>query len=371
MTSGKPRIRVLIADDAVVVRRLLTSVIEADPELEVVGVAHNGLMAVSKVLQLKPDIVTLDIEMPEMDGLEALAAIRATNRTIPIIMFSTLTERGAASTLEALSLGASDYVTKPANVGSVAAAMERVRDDLIPRIKALCARTAAPGRAPEPSTRPAPATVIRPSPRSGRARAGRIDVVAIGCSTGGPVALANVLAAIPGDLRVPIVVTQHMPPVFTRLLGQRLDGTVALRVREAADGDALEPGLVLIAPGDRHMRIERGVVSSFVRLDDGEPVNFCRPAVDVMFDSLATAHEGAVLAVVLTGMGHDGRDGCRTLRAAGATVIVQDETSSVVWGMPGAVAQAGLADEELPLDDIGARIASLVAMSSRIGAVAR
>ncbi len=370
MSAGRAPIRVLIADDAVVVRRLLTSVIEADPELEVVGVAHNGAVAVTKVLQLQPDIVTLDIEMPEMDGLQALAAIRSTNRTIPIIMFSTLTERGAASTLEALSLGASDYVTKPANVGSVAAAMERVREDLIPRIKALCARQVAPTRtASSPATSTRPPQSARPS--TIRGRTSRIDVVAIGCSTGGPVALSAVLGRIPGDLRVPIVVTQHMPPVFTRLLGQRLDSSVALRVREAADGDLLEPGLVLIAPGDRHMRIERGLISSVVRLDDGDPVNFCRPAVDVMFDSLAAAHQGNVLAVVLTGMGHDGRDGCRSLKAAGATVIVQDEETSVVWGMPGAVAQAGLADEQLALDDVGDRIASLVAASARIGAVAR
>jgi two-component system chemotaxis response regulator CheB len=373
VTGAKAPIRVLIADDAVVVRRLLTSVINEDPELEVVGVAHNGAMAVTKAQQLQPDIITLDIEMPEMDGLEALAAIRSTNRTIPIIMFSTLTERGAASTLEALSLGASDYVTKPANVGSVGAAMERVRLDLIPKIKALCSRAAAPTISTRPRTSasavvPA-APVRRVVDRTGSA--GRIDVVAIGCSTGGPVALATVLAGLPADLRVPVVVTQHMPPVFTRLLSQRLDGSVPMRVREAVTGDVLEPGLVLVAPGDFHMRFERGVASTTVRLDQGDPVNFCRPAVDVMFDSVAAAFGGHALAVVLTGMGHDGRGGCATLKAAGARVVAQDEATSVVWGMPGAVVQAGSADVQLPLDDIGPKIVAMIAASARVAAVAR
>jgi two-component system chemotaxis response regulator CheB len=373
-------IRVMIADDSVVVRRLLTTVINEDPDLEVVHVAHNGAMAVAKLEQIKPDVITLDIEMPEMDGLEALAAIRKVDRNVPIIMFSTLTERGAAATLEALSLGASDYVCKPANVGSVNAAMDRVRADLIPKIKALCARrtsAATPSpfarRAVEP-TRPAAAPArtgsnlvfppmarrIVPAPATGR-----IELVAIGSSTGGPVALSTVLNALPADLSVPVVITQHMPPVFTRLLAQRIDASARVTVREAADGDILEPGVVFIAPGDQHMAFERLAASVKVRLHSGDPVNFCRPAVDVMFASAAEAFGGDVLAVILTGMGHDGRGGTAILKEKGARVIAQDEPTSIVWGMPGAVVQAGLADTVLPLDQIGSTITASVAEASR------
>jgi two-component system chemotaxis response regulator CheB len=377
-------IRVMIADDAVVVRRLLTMVINEDPELELVGVAQNGAIAVAKMELLKPDVITLDIEMPEMDGLQALAAIRKLNRDIPIIMFSTLTERGAAATLEALSLGASDYVTKPANVGSVGAAMDKVREDLIPRIKALCHRSDGGARGSTIRARrgtagsegvAGPAAVSAPMafpPLTRKVVAatltGKVDIVAIGSSTGGPVALSTVLEALPANLRVPVVITQHMPPVFTRLLGQRLDASVPMRVREAVDGDLLEPGLVLIAPGDYHMTLERGAGAAApvkVRLNQREPVNFCRPAVDVMFNSVAAILGGNVLGVILTGMGHDGRDGCATLKERGARVIIQDEPTSVVWGMPGAVSQAGLADAQFPLDKIGKAIVDSVDGASR------
>jgi len=365
-------IRVLIADDAVVVRRILTTVISEDPDLEVVGVAVNGAIALQKLEQLKPDIVTLDIEMPEMDGLQALRALRKVNRDIPVIMFSTLTERGAAATLEALSLGASDYVTKPANVGSVNAAMESVRRELIPRIKSLCKR---PGSSSSPSPASGGARIpgVAGAPKSFAANAsrtivpatGRIDVVAIGASTGGPIALSTVLAALPADLRVPVVVTQHMPPVFTRLLAQRLDGSIPIEVREAERGDLLRPGLVLIAPGDYHMVFKRSALGIEVDLNQDAQVNYCRPAVDVMFNSIASLFRGDVLAVILTGMGHDGRDGCVTLKEKGAPVIAQDEATSVVWGMPGAVTTAGLADAVLPIDQIGPKIVSTVNGATR------
>lgn len=341
------RIRVLVVDDAVVVRRLLTTVIESDPDLEVVGVAANGVIALNKLDQLQPDIVTLDVEMPEMDGLAALAEIRKRSRTLPVIMFSTLTERGASATMEALSLGASDYVTKPANVGSVTMAMEAVRSELIPRIKALCARSVAP-----PPPAPPPRAPSAAAPLTGRA-----DVVAIGSSTGGPNALGTVLNQLPEGFELPIVITQHMPPVFTKYLAQRLDGSTHIRVREAAHGDRLEPGLALVAPGDFHMSVQRTGTSVSVVLDQTPQVNFCRPAVDVMFRSLVPVYGGNVLAVVLTGMGHDGRDGCAALKQLGAEVIAQDQATSVVWGMPGAVYAAGLADRVLALDEIGGAIA--------------
>ena len=356
-------LRVLIADDAVVVRRILATVIDEDPDLEVVGTAANGVIALQKLQQLKPDIITLDIEMPEMDGLQALAALRELDRKIPVIMFSTLTERGAAATLEALSLGASDYVTKPANVGSVSAAMDSVRRELIPRIKSLCKRpdSALGGLGPRTAlTFPALGRTIQAASPTGR-----FDVVAIGASTGGPVALSTVLAALPKDFAVPVVVTQHMPPVFTRLLAERIDNSLPIEVREATHGDVLRPGLVLIAPGDRHMGFRRAAMGIVVDLNDGPPVNYCRPAVDVMFESLASLYGGNVLAVVLTGMGHDGRDGCASLKEKGAYIVAQDEATSVVWGMPGAVATAGLGDAILPIDQIGPKIVSTVNGASR------
>ncbi len=334
--------RVLVVDDAVAVRRLLTRVIDEDPDLEVVGVAANGLIALSKIEQLKPDIVTLDIEMPEMDGIAALREIRKLDRSLPVIMFSTLTERGASATMEALALGASDYVTKPANVGSVTAAMDAVRQDLIPKIKAICHR-----QAPQAPVPPMPRQFV-PALASGGC-----ELVAIGSSTGGPNALTTVIGQLPKGFEKPIVIAQHMPAVFTRYLAERLDSSSNIRVREADHGDTLEPGLALVAPGDHHMSLRRGEGGITVVLDQSPPVNYCRPAVDVLFTSAAAIFGGDVLAVVLTGMGHDGRDGCAALKQCGATVIVQDHATSVVWGMPGAVHQSGLADRTLPLDDIG------------------
>jgi two-component system chemotaxis response regulator CheB len=352
------KIKVLVVDDAVVVRRLLTTVIEDDPMLEVVGQAPNGAIGLSKIEQLRPDVVTLDIEMPEMDGLQALAEIRKKYRDLPVIMFSTLTERGASATMEALSLGASDYVTKPANVGSVTMAMESVRSQLIPRIKALV--KVGPGRAPAAVTPAPPPIRVVAAPRTGR-----IEVVAIGSSTGGPNALQSVLTRLPASFDKPIVITQHMPAVFTRYLAQRLDGACKIRVKEAEPGDRLEAGLALLAPGDWHMTLKRsGPADVSVRLDQSEPVHFCRPSVDVMFRSLADTHGGNVLAVVLTGMGSDGRDGCAALKQRGAEVLIQDQATSVVWGMPGAVHQSGLADQTLPIDEIGGAIAQKAAGTS-------
>jgi two-component system chemotaxis response regulator CheB len=346
------RIRVLVVDDAVVVRKLLTTVIDEDPELEVVGIAANGAIALGKIEQLKPDIVTLDVEMPEMDGISTLRAIRQRDRALPVIMFSTLTERGATATLEALALGASDYVTKPANVGSVTAAMDAVRRELIPKIKAFCRRNVPPPPPLRVKVVPAPAT-------------GRCELVAIGSSTGGPNALSTVLGQLPAGFDKPIVIAQHMPAVFTRYLAQRLDGCSRIRVREAEHGDLLEPGLALVAPGDHHMSLRRTSAGVSVVLDQSAPVNFCRPSVDVLFRSAADVYGGDVLAVVLTGMGHDGRDGCAALKQRGATVIVQDQASSVVWGMPGAVHQSGLADAALPLDDVGAAITQRASSGAR------
>ncbi|MGE3177744.1 MAG: chemotaxis response regulator protein-glutamate methylesterase [Vicinamibacterales bacterium] len=355
------KVRALVVDDAVVVRRMVTDVLSEDPEIEVAGAAANGRIALQKLTQVNPDIVTLDIEMPEMNGLETLAAIRKTHPTLPVIMFSTLTERGAAATLEALSLGASDYVTKPANVGSVALAQQRIRDELIPKVKALCRVKADPAPALDRHQVPAatPLPRVAPAlPRQAVLSTGtrHVDIVAIGVSTGGPNALAAVLPELPADFPVPIVLVQHMPPMFTRLLAERLDSQSSLTVREAAGGEALAPGHVYIAPGNYHLVLQRKGTQVVTALNQDPPENSCRPAVDPLFRSVSEVYGTHVLAVVLTGMGQDGLRGVEHIHAAGGQVIVQDEGSSVVWGMPGFVAKAGLADRVLPLKDIPVEI---------------
>jgi two-component system chemotaxis response regulator CheB len=349
-------IRILVVDDSVVIRRLLADTLAGDRALEVIGTASDGRIALAKISLLKPDLVTLDIEMPVMDGLEALREIRKLYPKLPVIMFSTLTERGAAATLDALSLGASDYATKPSNTGSPAAALERIRVELIPKIKALCGL--APLKLlPLPRTRPALKVRVRSNPR--------IEIVAIGTSTGGPNALAEVLPRIPNDFPVPIVVVQHMPPIFTRLLAERLASHSAIPVEEGGAGVLLSPGHAWIAPGNFHMKVMRAGLSWRLNLNQGPPENSCRPAVDVLFRSVAVAYGANVLGVVMTGMGADGVLGAQDIRDAGGDVIIQDEASSVVWGMPGLVDASGLADAAYPLNRLGVEIARRVLQSRR------
>ena len=283
--------------------------------------------------------------MPEMDGLETLRHLRRLHPRLPVIMFSTLTERVAAATLEALSLGARDYVTKPGNTAGAAATLEAVRSQLVPKIRALVPREP---RSPQPAPTAAPALADRP------ARTGPHELLVIGASIGGPDAVAAVVGALPGDLPVPVAIVQHMPPVFTRLLAQRMDRVSALAVVEGQPGMRLEPGLVVVAPGDSHLLVEDGRRGPVVATNQEARQNGCRPAVDALFGSAAVVFGDRVLACVLTGMGRDGLHGSRRLRAAGAEIVVQDEATSVVWGMPGAVAAAGLATRVLPLPRIAA-----------------
>jgi two-component system, chemotaxis family, protein-glutamate methylesterase/glutaminase len=350
------QIRVMVVDDSVVVRKIVTDVLSEDPMINVVGTAPNGRLAVAKLEQLKPDLVTMDIEMPEMNGIEAVRAIRATRSRVPIIMFSTLTERGASATLDALSAGANDYVTKPANVGSVAQSMESVRQQLVPKIKALTGRPMTSSLAAAPVAAP---VAVRP-PVARTAAPKEPAVLVIGSSTGGPEALTKVLPLLPASLPVPVLLVQHMPPVFTRQFAQRLDRLCPLTVVEATDGTPLTPGTVHIAPGDFHLTIGTSGAARRTALNQAPPENFCRPAVDVLFRSAVAAYGGAVLGVVLTGMGSDGRIGAGQIRDAGGTVVVQDQATSVVWGMPGAVAQAGFADEVLPLGRVAEAITRLL-----------
>jgi two-component system, chemotaxis family, protein-glutamate methylesterase/glutaminase len=351
------KIRVLVVDDSTVIRKILSDSLASDPQIEVCGTAAHGKIALAKIPQLNPDILTLDMEMPEMDGIATLVEVRKLYPKLPVIMFSTLTQRGAEATMEALAKGANDYVTKPANVGSVTAAMQSVREQMIPRIKAFC---------PWSTPTPTPAFVPAPRPatvgKSANSTPKRIDAVVIGCSTGGPNALQSVITKIPTTFPVPILIVQHMPPVFTKHLAERLNQLSALNVVEASQGDTIGAGGVWIAPGDYHMQLGRAGTAIRVNLDQGTPENSCRPAVDVLFRSAANLFGGNILSVVLTGMGQDGMRGCETIRHAGGHVLVQDQETSVVWGMPGAVTRAGLADTTLPLARIAdeiIRVASL------------
>jgi len=357
------KIRVLVVDDSVVVRKIVADSLRVDPEIDVVGAAANGKIALAKIPQLNPDLITLDIEMPEMDGLQTLAEIRKIYPSLPVIMFSTLTERGGVKTLEALSLGATDYVTKPANMGSVSLAMQRVRDELVPKIKTFCAERAGlklPSQAkPVPVSKSEPVAKKTFTPRVAPSSNTKIDIVAIGVSTGGPNALANLFPVFPKDFPVPIVVVQHMPPFFTKLLAERLSSKSNLVVVEGAKGQVLKPGQAWIAPGDFHMVLEKNGTGFKTQTNQAPPENSCRPAVDVLFRSVAHLFGPRVLSVILTGMGQDGLTGCEHIKDAGGRVIVQDENTSVVWGMPGFVAKAGLAEKVLPLNQIGQEIINI------------
>ncbi|PIQ96644.1 MAG: chemotaxis response regulator protein-glutamate methylesterase [Nitrospinae bacterium CG11_big_fil_rev_8_21_14_0_20_56_8] len=364
------KIRVLIVDDAVVVRKIVSDTLSSDPDIEVAGVAANGKIGLAKIPQINPDVITLDIEMPEMDGLQTLAEIRKVYATLPVIMFSTLTEKGGAKTLEALALGATDYVTKPANVGSVSIAMQRIREELIPKIKSFCAEKA--GLQPPPTAKPLPLPPNAPPPQPYVPKIGfpkgrqKIEVVAIGVSTGGPNALAELFPVFPADFPVPILITQHMPPFFTRLLAERLSSKSNLNIIEGTPNQVLKPGHAWVAPGDYHMVIERKGSDIVIVNNQNPPENSCRPAVDVMFRSIASIYGAHTLAVVLTGMGQDGLIGCEHIKGVGGQVVVQDESTSVVWGMPGFVTRAGLADKVLPLKEIGPEIINLVKMGREI-----
>jgi two-component system chemotaxis response regulator CheB len=339
------KIRVLVVDDSPVIRRLVRHALEADPNVEVVGASPNGNAALVSIPQLNPDVVTLDIEMPEMDGLEFLRRMRPRYPGIRVVMLSALTERGASATLEALACGADDYVTKVSNVGGPDTSVQDLTNRLLPKIRQFF-RWGADGAPVSATPKPFPA-VSHP------------EVALIGVSTGGPAALAKLFSTLPRNFRVPILIVQHMPAIFTRLLAERLDSQTHLTVREGAHGDPVKPGCAYVAPGDYHMKLARQGREVVLTLDQSMALNSCRPAVDALFISAAEVYGGRVLATVLTGMGEDGLRGAASLKAQGARVIVQDEASSVVWGMPRAVSLAGLADETVPLNEMAAALARL------------
>ena len=347
-----PPIRILIVDDSAVIRKVLMEGLSSDPALEVAATAATGSIALAKIPQVNPDLVTLDVEMPGMNGIETLAEIRKLYPKLPVVMFSTLTERGAATTLEALARGASDYVTKPSNTGSLEVTLKQIREHFIPKVKALCAANLRTASVATPAR----------SAQLGKKEIARVDILAIGASTGGPNALADLIPELPGDFPVPVVITQHMPPVFTRLFAARLNEKSPLKIQEGAPGQIVNPGEVWIAPGDFHMTVERHGTAVRLATNQNTPENSCRPAVDPMFRSVAATFGANVLGVVLTGMGSDGVNGAQHIRERGGQVFVQDEASSVVWGMPGQVAQAGQADAVYSLKNMAQEIIRRVAL---------
>jgi two-component system chemotaxis response regulator CheB len=369
------RIRVLIVDDSAVMRSLLRSVLLSDSGLEVAGTAANGASALEILRLERPDLILLDVEMPVMDGLVTLRQLRARNYTMPVIMCSSLTQRGARVTIEALASGASDYVAKPCGQAGRESAIRALAQELIPKIHALTGHLQA-----RPAAAVAPRTVLPmpPAPPPALQMPAKPLVLAIGVSTGGPAALDVLLPELPAGFPLPVLIVQHMPEVFTRLLAERLSRRCGLRVSEAAEGTPATAGCIYIARGNWHMEAlpaARPGAPVKIHLTQDPPENHCRPAVDTLFRSTARVYGSGVLAVVLTGMGYDGLAGSRIIREQGGSVLAQDQATSTVWGMPGAVAQAGLAYKVLPLAAIAPEILRVAgraaAPSSEVRSLAR
>jgi two-component system chemotaxis response regulator CheB len=339
----------MTVDDSVVVRLMVAEALRGEPDFELAGFAQNGQIALDKLDAIRPDVIVLDVEMPVMDGLTTLKELRKRDRRLPVVMFSTLTSRGASATVEALTLGAGDYMQKPSAAGRDES-LAVLKRELLPKLRALGGRR-RDGEAPIAGSPPVPTQTPRAAVRNGQ-----VDVVVIGISTGGPNALADMLPGLAADLPVPVLIVQHMPPVFTEMLAKRLDNLSALSVREAAGGEIPRAGEVWIAPGGKHMVVKAGKDGPQLALNEDPQVNSCRPAVDPLFHSAVQVYGSKVLAVVMTGMGKDGLDGCRAVHAQKGQVIVQDLDSSVVWGMPRFVAEAGIAELVLPLEQIAAEI---------------
>lgn len=359
-------IRMVVIDDSKAVRKIITAAVESDPDIQIVGEAGNGQEGYELVRQVRPDVVSVDVEMPVMDGLDCVSHIRQFDRAVPIIMFSAFTKAGSRAVMEALARGATDYQLKPTGVDGYTDAIARLRTELVPKIRALGRTASSASATPAPAAPTAPAAEAQAAPaapkRPARPRTRKsLEAVVLASSTGGPSALEVLLSGIDRSFELPILIVQHIPPMFSAILAERLNTSCPLTVVEAENGMKVKPKTVYIAPGGLHMRVKRADREITITTDDAAPVNSCRPAADVLFQSAAPVWHDAVLGVVLTGMGQDGLNGARDLVNEGAEVIVQDEASSVVWGMPGFVHRAGLAAETLPLPEIAGAISRLAA----------
>ena len=347
------RIKVLVVDDSALVRKVITDILASDPMIEVVGTANNGKSAIFKTSQLNPDVITMDIEMPILDGLEALKYIIQTNPK-PVIMMSVLTQHGADATFRALELGAVDFIPKPSSV--VALSVDEIADLLIMKVKSVYrskVNIPTPGRVTAAETLTAditpPAQVVAPLP-SGKTSSDKI--VAVGTSTGGPSALLSVFREIPPGFPSPVVVVQHMPEGFTKAFAERLNSSSHLTVKEAEDGDRMKPGCGFIAPGHSHIIIEKRNGEPVIRLSKSDKVSGHRPSIDVLFNSVADVYHDKIVAVIMTGMGRDGADGISRIRSLGGHTIAQNEETSVVYGMNRVAVEIGGINDVVPLDDI-------------------
>ncbi|WP_181703210.1 protein-glutamate methylesterase/protein-glutamine glutaminase [Chthonobacter albigriseus] len=372
-------IRVMVVDDSVVIRGLVGRWIDEEPNLAVVASHRNGRLAVEDVIRSNPDVVILDIEMPDMDGLTALPLLLEKKRDLVVVVASTLTRRNAEISLKALSLGAADYVPKPENNSGVTTSVD-FRRELVDKVVNLGqrARSRAAGRSgtggiamptagvrmPMATSRPAEPAPARSKSASFTIRSYSMvkpRILAIGSSTGGPQALNTLFGEIGSAIgQVPVVITQHMPPTFTAILAEHLSKSAGRQAAEGKDGEVLQPGRIYVAPGGRHMVLAKQGGDVVIRLQDGPPINFCKPAVDPLFKTVVDIYGNATLAVVLTGMGSDGAEGVSAIGRAGGSVIAQDEESSVVWGMPGAAAHTGMCSDVLPLPEIGRKVSRVL-----------
>ena len=339
------KIKVLVVDDSTVMRKLISDILKNDPQIEVVDTAKTGKEAIEKAKNLKPDVITLDIEMPEMDGITALKILRKEVPQTKVIMFSSLTQEGAKATIESLALGAYDFVPKP-STKSFLESVKKIEQDLIPKIKSVV---------PLKKIK----LIYKPIQITPKIKKGIYKVCGIGVSTGGPQTLLKILPKLPPNFPAPILIVQHMPPLFTKQLAERLNSLSRLRVKEAEEGEFVKDGVVYIAPGDYHMKIKKENSLIKIKLHQGPPRNFCRPSVDELFESLAEVYNGKTLALILTGMGNDGKEGAKKVKEKGGVVLAQDAESSVVFGMPKAVIEEGLADEVINLSKISERLKDL------------
>ncbi|MCD6224247.1 MAG: chemotaxis response regulator protein-glutamate methylesterase [Deltaproteobacteria bacterium] len=360
----KNKLRVLVVDDTVVYRKIVSDVLSELPDVEVVGVAHNGKIAIAKIKALKPDLLTLDIEMPEVNGLEVLKYLQKSTSGTGAVMLSTLTSKGGDMTMQALELGAFDFIPKPQS-GTMADNKKAVKDALEPMVKAFADRKSVKnilsGVTRKGLVRTGENTVKRSATGAGTKRQ-KSEIIGIGISTGGPNALAAMMPGIPSNIGVPILIVQHMPPVFTKSLAKSLNSRCAIEVREAVNGEPLIPNTALIAPGGKQMKIVAGADGKrrVIKITDDPPENSCKPSVDYLFRSIAYHYVGRATGVIMTGMGSDGTTGLKLMKRNGATIIAQDEASCVVYGMPKAPAEAGIVDTVAPLDKIAAAITGTV-----------
>ncbi len=368
--AATEKVRVLVVDDSLIYRKVVRDVLASLPQVEVVGSAANGRIAIDKIEQFSPDMITLDFEMPELDGLGVLKWLRQSKRPTKAVMLSALTIEGGEATLQALQEGAFDFVVKPSGSNAHQNQLD-LETALLHRVEAMQLLLAGkrPRRSDLRGTASASVAVAPRSPVStARPEAGahRVGIVAIGVSTGGPDALRTMLPHLPANFPVPIAIVQHMPPVFTKSLADSLSKTCRLRVMEATDGQLIKPGEVAIAPGGKQMRIYRTAAGhAQVKLTDDAPVQSCRPSVDYMLCSLAESFGNQTLSVIMTGMGYDGVDGCRRLHALGAPVIAQNEATCVVFGMPRKLVEEGIADVVAPLNSIAAEISRFAGRVTR------